>query len=83
MFSIVFEAYENTSIIGKSLELVSYNLGYTDMRCYLESFDWTGIEVLKLVKTDLSDEQLKTVIDFITINHLPIKALVLTNNKLT
>jgi hypothetical protein len=43
MFSVVFEAFENTSIIGKSLELVSYNLSYTDFRCYLESFDWTGI----------------------------------------
>lgn len=83
MLSIVFEAYENTSILGKSLQLISYNLDYTDFRCYLEAFDWTGIEVLKLVKTKLSDEQLKTLVDFIIANDLPIKALVLTSNKLT
>jgi hypothetical protein len=58
-------------------------MSYTDLRCYLEAFDWTGIEVLKLVKTKLSDDQLKTLIDFIIVNHLPIKVLVLTSNKLT
>jgi hypothetical protein len=63
--------------------LVSYNLSYTDFRCYLETLDWTGIEVLKLVNTKLGDEQLKTLVDFIITNHLPIKVLVLTGNRLT
>ena len=63
--------------------MVSYNLSYTDFRCYLETLDWTGIEVLKLVNTKLGDEQLKTLVDFIITNHLPIKVLVLTGNRLT
>lgn len=83
MLSIVFEAYKNTTVLGKSIELVSYNLSFTDFRCYLESLDWTGIEVLKLVNTKLSDDQMKTLIDFMITNHLPIKVLVLTGNRLT
>lgn len=83
MLSVVFEAVKNTNVVGKSIELVSYNLSYTDFRCYLESLDWTGIEVLKLVNTRLGDEQLKTLVDFIITNHLPIKVLVLTANRLT
>jgi hypothetical protein len=83
MLSIVFEAYQRTRVIGKSIELVSHNLSYTDFCCYLETLDWTGIEVLKIVNTKLSDDNLKTLLDFIITNHLPIKVLVLTSNKLT
>lgn len=83
MFNVVFEAFSNTNIVGKSMELVSYNLSFTDFKCYLEAFDWTGIEVLKLVKTKLTDEHLKMLLDFIVANNLEIKVLVLTSNKLT
>jgi len=43
MFSMVFEAFENTSTIGKSLELVAYNLSFLDFGCYLQAFDWSGV----------------------------------------
>lgn len=65
MLGVVFEAFLNTSVNGKSLELISYNLSLTDFRCYLEAFEWTGIEVLKLVKTKLTDDYLRTLVDFI------------------
>jgi hypothetical protein len=39
--------------------------------------------VLKIVNTKLSDDNIKTLIDFIITNNLPIKVLVLTSNKLT
>lgn len=83
MFNVVYEAFSNTNIVGKSMELVSYNLSFTDFKCYLEAFDWTAIEVLKLVKTKLTDEHLKILLDFIIANNLEIKVLVLTSNKLT
>lgn len=56
MFNTVFEAFSNTNVFNKSMELISYNLSFTDFRCYLESFDWIGIEVLKLVKTKLNQK---------------------------
>lgn len=78
----VFKAIENTKFTDKSIELVSYpGLQNLDINCYLRSLDWEGVEILKLVKVGLTDEQLFGVLDFISDKN--IETLVLTSNNLS
>jgi len=47
----------------------------------LRSLDWEGVEILKLVKVGLTDDQLLGVLDFISDKN--IETLVLTSNNLS
>lgn len=53
------------------------------MTLYLEQFDWknSNIEIVKFVKTSLSDEQLNILLNFLIKSK--VKALVLSGNNLT
>jgi hypothetical protein len=62
----VFDALEHTKCTGKSIELVSYpQLQNLDIKSFLKSLEWEDVEILKLVKVGLTDEQLFCVLDFI------------------
>lgn len=61
----IYDAIKNTSTGNKCLELVLFNLSSVDIRCYLSMLDWKEIEILKLVKVGLTDEQLPILLDFI------------------
>lgn len=59
----IYEAIQNTNIMNKCIELVSYQgLQDIDFKCYLKNLDWEGVEVVKLVRVGLSDGQLKEMI---------------------
>lgn len=77
----IYDAIKNTSNSNKCLELVLFNISEVDIRCYLSMLDWTEVEVLKLVKVGLTDEQLCILLDFISDKQ--IETLVVTSNKLT
>lgn len=53
------------------------------MTLYLEQFDWKhgNIEIVKLVKVSLTDEQLNVLLNFMVKS--TVKALVLSGNNLT
>lgn len=53
------------------------------MGLYLEQFDWkrTNIEIVKFVKTSMTDEQLNILLNFLIKSN--VKALVLSGNNLT
>ena len=46
-------------------------------------FDWNGIEVLKIVKGSLNDQQFEILLDFIDDKKVRLETLVVTANSLT
>ena len=60
----IYDAIKNTSTLNKCIELVSYDISDLDIKCYLSMLEWDFIDVLKLVKVGLTDEQFSTVVDF-------------------
>lgn len=61
----IYDALQNTSCLNKCIELVSHNINELDIKCYLNMLDWTGVDILKLVKVKLQDQQFKDVVDFL------------------
>lgn len=61
----IYDALQNTSCLNKCIELVSHNINELDIKCYLNMLDWTGVDILKLVKVKLQDQQFKEVVDFL------------------
>lgn len=57
------------------------------MGCYLSMLDWNNVDVLKLVKVGLSDEQFMTLIEFLAkkenVKGKGIETMVVTSNRLT
>lgn len=51
------------------------------MNLYLNMFDWSDIEVIKFVRTSMTDDQLNVLLNFIV--NSKVKALVLSGNSLT
>lgn len=58
----IYDAIKNTSNLNKCVELVLFNISEIDIKCYLSMLDWTDVEVLKLVKVGLTDEQLPSLL---------------------
>jgi hypothetical protein len=54
----VEEATAETTCQHNCLELINYSVAELDLTLYLESWDWQSLEVLKFVKTGLTDSQL-------------------------
>ena len=78
----IYEAIQNTNIMNKCIELVSYQgLQEIDFKCYLKNMDWEGVEVLKFVRVGLTDDQLKEIL--VEIEDKGVETLVLTGNILT
>lgn len=61
----IYDALQNTSCLNKCIELVSHNINELDIKCYLNMLDWSGVDILKLVKVKLQDQQFKEVVDFL------------------
>jgi len=57
MATYVKEAYSRTNLNNKMLELISFKITTMDLQCYLNLFDFNHLNVVKLVKVGLTDEQ--------------------------
>lgn len=79
----VQEALKLTLIKDNFIELINESLHDVDMSLYLEQFDWkhSNIEIVKFVKTSMTDEQLNVLLNFLIKSS--VKALVLSGNNLT
>lgn len=77
----IYDAVQNTSCLNKCIELVSHSIGELDIKCYLNMLEWGGVDILKLVKVGLKDEQFKDLLHFIKDKRL--ESLVVTSNLLT
>lgn len=79
----VQEALKLTLIKDNFIELINQSLHDVDMNLYLEQFDWkhSNIEIVKFVKTSMTDEQLNVLLNFLIKSS--VKALVLSGNNLT
>jgi hypothetical protein len=62
MASSIKEAYEQTNIQPKMIELVSFNVSSIDLLCYLGLFEAECLNTLKLVNTGLKDEHIKDLV---------------------
>lgn len=58
------EAYDQTNLQNKIVELVSFNLDSVDLPCYLSLLSSEHLNTLKLINVGLRDEQLGQVIDW-------------------
>lgn len=81
MATYLKEAYENTSLQNKTLELINYKISSIDLLCYLKMFNFDQICIVKLINAGLTDEQIPILVNFIW--NKPVESLVLTGNKLT
>jgi hypothetical protein len=68
-------------ITSNSLELINYSLQDVEMGLLLEKFDWSRVEVVKLVRTNLNDAQLNELLNFAVNGRL--QTLVASGNCLT
>lgn len=58
----IYDAIRNTNTLNKCIELVLFDISDINIRCYLEMLEWKEVEVFKLVKVGLTDEQFSTVL---------------------
>lgn len=77
----VRQAYDQTSFQGKSVELVSFNVGTLDLGCYLSLLDGEAVATLKLISMGLSNEHLGPVLEWV--GRKRVERLVLTCNRLS
>lgn len=75
------EAFKNAISTPNSLELINYSLQDVEMGLFLEKFDWSKVEVVKLVRANLTDTQLNELLNFAVNGKL--QTLVLSGNCLT
>jgi len=81
MASNIKEAYEQTNIQAKMIELVSFNVASIDLLCYLSLFEGECLNTLKLVNLGLKDDHVKEIVEWIGV--MKVERLVLTCNRLT
>ena len=81
MATYVKEAYCRSNIHNTMLELISFKMTSIDLQCFLNLFDFNHINVIKLVKVGLTDEQLHILVEHI--QHYKVEILVLTGNNLS
>jgi hypothetical protein len=77
----IYDTLQNTNSCNRCVELIAYNIEQIDVKCYLSMIEWEDIDVLKLVKVGLNDEQFIEVINYL--KDKKIEILVVSNNKLT
>ena len=77
----IYDAVQNTAAINRCVELVSYNISGMDIKCYLAMLEWQFVDVLKLVKVGLTDEQFLSMLDFLQDKR--VETVVVSSNKLT
>ena len=77
----IYDAIRNTANLNKCIELVSFNISDIDIKCYLTMFNWEFVEVLKLVKVGLNDEQFCVLINFL--RDKKVETVVVSSNNLT
>jgi hypothetical protein len=75
------EAFKSSMLTANSLELINYSLQDVEMGLLLEKFDWSKVEVVKLVKTNLNDSQLNELLNFAVNGRL--QTLVVSGNCLS
>lgn len=81
----VYDTLTNTNTLNKCIELISYSINTLGAHflCYLEMLDWSGIEIVKIVKSSMTDEQFGILLNFIIERGLKIETIVVTANKLS
>lgn len=52
------EAFRSTVISENTIQLINYSLQDVQMTLLLQKFDWSRLQVVKLVRTNLTDNQL-------------------------
>lgn len=77
----IYDAIRNTANLNKCIELVSFNISDIDIKCYLTMLNWEFVEVLKLVKVGLNDEQFCVLINFL--RDKKVETVVVSSNNLT
>ena len=77
----IYDALKNTVSLNRCIELISYDISDIEMKCYLEMLSWECIDVVKLVKVGLSDQQFGYLVDFL--QNKKVESLVVSSNKLT
>jgi len=75
------DAITQTTVHDNIMELINYSLHDVDLGLFLSSFNWNKLEILKLVKTGLSDNQLNTLLNHVL--NSKVHTLVLSNNNLS
>ena len=63
------------------VELISFDVSSIDLMCYLGLFEAECLNTLKLVNTDLKDEHIRDLVEWI--GAMRVERLVLTCNRLT
>lgn len=66
MSAHIRQAYEETVIQNRSLELISFNMEELDLLAYLSLFDLDHIQTIKLINGGLTDQQLPIFVDFVS-----------------
>ena len=75
------EILKETVVKDNYIELINESLHDVDIGLYLSNFNWNEIEIIKFVRTSLTDDQLNTILNYLMKSK--VKALVLSSNNLT
>ena len=79
----IYDAIQNTAAFNRCIEIVSFDLSHIHIGCYLAMQNWEFVDILKLVKVGLSDQQFSDILTFFSENSINLETFVVSSNKLT